>query len=199
MRPDRFLPQTWFDARLAPAPSAIHGTGLFATAAFDVGEVLMVWGGSVWTRAQLDAGEVPRCSFSFVDEDVLLAAPRDGLDYFVNHSCDPSAWMTDEVTVVARRAIPAGVEVTGDYALWEAEDEYLIAACACGSESCRSMIRGSDWRRPELQERYSGHFLPYIEQRFRSAKHDAGDGRARPHFEEPFPAPSSWLAGLRPE
>ncbi len=50
----------------------------------------MIWGGSVWTRAQLDAGEVPRCSFSFVDEDVLLAAPADGLDYFVNHSCDPS-------------------------------------------------------------------------------------------------------------
>lgn len=67
----------------------------------------MIWGGSIWTRAQLDTGEVPRCSLSFVDEDVLLAAPADGLDYFVNHSCDPSAWMADEVTVVARRAIPA--------------------------------------------------------------------------------------------
>ena len=30
-------------------------------------------------------------------------------------------------------------------------------------------IRGSDWRRPELQERYAGHFLPCIEQRIRSA------------------------------
>jgi hypothetical protein len=58
MRPDRFLPQTWFDARLVPAPSPIHGTGLFASAAFDVGEVLMVWAGSVWTRAKLDAGDV---------------------------------------------------------------------------------------------------------------------------------------------
>jgi hypothetical protein len=72
MRPDRFLPQTWFDARLVPAPSPIRGTGLFASAAFDVGEVLLVWGGSVWTRAQLNAGEVPRCSFSFVEGDVLL-------------------------------------------------------------------------------------------------------------------------------
>ena len=63
------------------------------TAPIRAGELVMVWGGTAWSRAQLDAGEVPPCSFSFIDDDVLLAGPEDGLDYFVNHSCDPSVWM----------------------------------------------------------------------------------------------------------
>lgn len=40
------------------------------------------------------------------------------MDYFVNHSCDPVVWMRDDVTVVARRAIASGEEITGDYAVW---------------------------------------------------------------------------------
>ena len=34
--------------------------------------------------------------------------------------------MQDEITVVARRDIGAGGEITGDDALWEAEDSYLV-------------------------------------------------------------------------
>jgi hypothetical protein len=148
--------------------SPIHGTGLFATRAFAVGETLMIWGGTTYTRAQLEAGDVPPCSFSFVDEDVLLAGPADGLDYFVNHSCDPSAWMADHASVVARRPISAGEEITGDYALWEADEDYVLEPCTCGSRSCRGRVTGGDWRRPELQERYAQHFLPYIQRRIDS-------------------------------
>ena len=122
---------TWFDPRLAGGPSVIHRTGLFASTPIRAGEVVMVWGGTAWSRAQLDAGEVPPCSFSFIDDDLLLAGPEDGLDYFVNHSCDPSVWMADEVTVVSRRDIASGDEITGDYALWESDDAYLVEACTC--------------------------------------------------------------------
>ena len=71
----------------------------------------------------------------------------------------------DEVTVVARRAIAAGEEITGDYAVWEAGDNYVLEPCNCGTNLCRGRITGGDWRRPELQKRYAGHFLPYIERR----------------------------------
>jgi SET domain-containing protein len=161
--------ETWLDPRLATGPSPIHGTGVFATAPIRAGELVMVWGGTAWSRAQLDAGEVPPCSFSFIDDDVLLAGPEDGLDYFVNHSCDPSVWMADEVTVVSRRDIASGDEITGDYALWESDDAYLVEACTCGAATCRGVVRGTDWQRPELQQRYAGHFLPYIERRFRQS------------------------------
>jgi hypothetical protein len=74
--------------------------------------------------------------------------------------------MADEVTVIARRPIPAGSEVTGDYALWETDESSVIERCRCGSAMCRGRVSGSDWERPDLQERYRGHFLPYIERRF---------------------------------
>lgn len=77
--------------------------------------------------------------------------------------------MAGEVTVVARHDIDAGGEITGDYALWEAEDSYLVESCTCRAETCRGVIRGTDWQLPELQECYSGHFLPYIERRFRQS------------------------------
>ena len=35
---------------------------------------------------------------------------------------------------------------------------------------CRERITGEDWRRPELQKRYAGHFLPYIERRFKEMR-----------------------------
>ena len=162
----QYRSETWFDPRLAAGPSSIHGTGLFATAPIAADEVAMIWGGTAWTRAQLEAGQVPPCSFSFVDEDLLLAGPADGLDYFVNHSCDPTVWMRDEVTVVARRAIPAGGELTGDYVLWEGEDGLLVDSCRCGTALCRGTVRGDDRDSPALRERYAGHFLPYLERRF---------------------------------
>jgi hypothetical protein len=116
-----YLPATWFDAWLALGVSPIHGTGLFAIAPFRAGEIVMIWDGAVYTRADLEAGRVPKAtSYSFVEEDLLIAAPGDAMDYFVNHSCDPCVWMADEVTVVARRAIGPGEEIAGDYAVWEA-------------------------------------------------------------------------------
>jgi SET domain-containing protein len=172
----RHLAESWFDPRLALAPSAIHGRGLVARAPISEGEVVMVWGGAVYTRAQLEAGEVPPCSYSFVDDDVLLAAPQDGLDYFVNHSCDPTLWMRDEVTVVARRDVRAGEELTGDYALWESDPAHVLEPCACGSPTCRVRVTGDDWTRRELQERYAGHFLPYIQRRIDTSE------RQRRHF-----------------
>jgi hypothetical protein len=73
--------------------------------------------------------------------------------------------MADNVTVVARRDIQAGEEITGDYAVWEGEPEYLLGPCECGSPLCRTVITGNDWMLPQLQERYAGHFLPFINQR----------------------------------
>jgi uncharacterized protein len=160
-----YLPETWYDPRLTLGPSPTHGTGMFATADFAEGEVIMIWGGQLYTRAQLEAGQVPDCSYSFIDEDILMAAPQEGMDYFVNHSCDPNVWMVEPVTVVARRPIAAGEEIVGDYAVWEGSADYVLTPCTCGSPLCRGTVTGNDWQRPELQVRYAGHFLPYLNRR----------------------------------
>ncbi len=161
-----YLPATWFDPRLTVCASPIHGRGLFAMAPIRAGEVIMIWGGTLYTRADLEVGNVPRdTSYSFIEDDLLIAGPGDAMDYFVNHSCDPSAWMADEVTVSARRDTGPGEEITGDYAVWESTPTYTIDPCRCGSALCRTRFAGDDWMRPELQERYRGRFLPYINRR----------------------------------
>ena len=148
--------ETWLDPRLSLGDSDIHGAGLFATKAVAEGEVVMIWGGTATTRAsrlERHAGEVPPCSFSFIDDDVLLAGPADGLDYFVNHSCDPNVWMADEVTLIARRNVPAGMEITGDDALWETDASSVIERCRCGSARVEVVSAAATGSAPDLQER----------------------------------------------
>jgi uncharacterized protein len=73
--------------------------------------------------------------------------------------------MRDNVTVVARRDIEVGQEITGDYAVWEAEPHYVLEPCTCGTADCRGRITGNDWQLPAVQTRYEGYFLPYIARR----------------------------------
>ena len=38
-------------------------------------------------------------------------------------------------------------------------------ACHCNTASCRRVIDGHDWRRPELQDRYRGYFSWYLQRK----------------------------------
>jgi len=45
--------------------------------------------------------------------------------------------MADEVTLVTRRPIGAGEELTADYALWEMDENWISQwRCQCGSVHC---------------------------------------------------------------
>ena len=127
----------------------------------------MIWGGNLYTQADLDAGKLPpgEWSFSMIDEGLFLFAPQADWSYFVNHSCDPNVWMVDEVTVVARHAINPEDEIRGDYAVWESSPTYIVDPCRCRSPLCRGRYTGDDWKLPELQARYQDHFLPYLNRR----------------------------------
>jgi hypothetical protein len=66
---------------------------------------------------------------------------------------------------IARRDIAAGEQLTIDYCLFDANCFICIARCLCGSPACREFVRGDDYRIAELQQRYAGHFLPYIQKK----------------------------------
>jgi hypothetical protein len=94
----------------------------------------------------------------------------------INHSCDSNLWLADEVTIVARRDIASGEELTLDYALTTVEATWMLdQPCHCGSALCRHIITGNDWLLPEVQQRYQGHFAPFINHRIRTrnAAHDS--------------------------
>ena len=174
MSPPKYLPSTWLNPRLTLRPSPTHGKGLFATGVIHPDEVVMIWGGDLYTEADLHTLKLQgEWSYSMIEEGVFLFAPRDGWDYYVNHTCDPNVWMADEVTVVARRMIRPDEEIRGDYAVWESNSTYIVDPCNCGSAMCRKRFTGDDWMRPELQERYHGHFLPYLNRRIARLRGEA--------------------------
>ena len=165
---------SWADSRLEPRPSPLGGMGGFAVAPIAGGETLLILGGAVQSQAVMEetlqryiaAGRY--FNSMQVEEDVHLHL-EDELPVPFNHSCDSNGWMADAVTVVARRDIPAGEEVTVDYALQTAQPVPLLEVpCACGAADCRGTITGDDWRLPSVQARYAGHFAPFINRRIRT-------------------------------
>ena len=87
----------------------------------------------------------------------------------LNHSCRPNVGVRVQITFVAMRDIPAGLELTIDYAMTDGDPTERME-CSCGAPECRKVITGNDWRLPALQQRYAGYFSRYLEERF------VGDG-----------------------
>ncbi|HEY8300289.1 MAG TPA: SET domain-containing protein [Jatrophihabitans sp.] len=78
----------------------------------------------------------------------------------LNHSCDPNTWF-DGDALVTRRAVPAGEELTYDYATGDQLERALF--CHCETYRCRQVVEPDDWRIPQLQQRYAGHFAPSVQ------------------------------------
>ncbi|MDP9282699.1 MAG: SET domain-containing protein-lysine N-methyltransferase [Chloroflexota bacterium] len=156
----------WLDPRIVARPSSIEGLGLFATAPIAKGEVVGTLGGRVigdtelrqisGTRSTYNSAAIGEGANVLLEDDEVIASG--------NHSCDSNLWMRDEFTLEARRDISTGEEVTVDYALQTAIADWKMA-CDCGSPRCRKVVRGDDWMRPELQDRYRGHFSPFLNSR----------------------------------
>jgi uncharacterized protein len=166
-------PSSWVDSRIEARFSSISGMGLFATAPIAVGEVVVVWGGRLFSRAEVDAGIPRERSLAMIDHDLFLGSlPEEPvtIDEFMNHACAPNVWLADAVTLVARNPIARNEELTIDYALWDTDSAWSMA-CNCRSPICRGINTGDDWRIPALQLRYQGHFSPYVARMIARSRH----------------------------
>jgi hypothetical protein len=168
MSPKKYRYRYWTDPRSEIRPSPIQGQGLFAREPILAGEVVEILGGTLMTQTEFEAFLTSAKRFNAVQiaEDMhLVERPEvtEARGGSVNHSCDSNLWMADEARVVARHDVDAGEELTVDYALHTANPDWeLDGPCNCGSALCRGIVRGSDWRLAEVQERYRGHFSPFI-------------------------------------
>jgi uncharacterized protein len=164
LRPGSTL-QPWVDTRLEMRSSPISGRGLFAREPIRAGEPVIAWGGTVFSRAELLAGKANPETVAVLDQGLYLADPAGepvADEYSLNHSCDSNLWMVDAFTLSARRAIPAGEELTADYALWLYEQDWSLEPCLCSASACRGKVTDRDWMILELQSRYAGHFSPFL-------------------------------------
>lgn len=143
--------------------------GLFVLEPVLAGSTVIVYGGPVVAAEEFATFSDFRRRHSLqIGEDVYLTTVDDGEDLqpgdYVNHSCDPTLWLVGEVTLAARRNLFPGDPLTYDYATSDSTpyDEF---ECECGVASCRGKVTGEDWMDRKLQDRYAGHFSPYLERR----------------------------------
>lgn len=163
------LKENYIDPRVEVRASSINGGGSFTTAPIKKGEVVIIWGGGVIvTNEEFEKGfkeglYQPETAIHF-DSDhkwVGLASEHHEQDAYLNHSCDPNLWFTNGWPLTARRDITIGEELTFDYATGETYP--LHSECQCGTVNCRKHITGEEWKDTEFQEKYKGHFNPYIQ------------------------------------
>ncbi len=157
---------SWLSPKVRVGESPIQGRGLFAVEPFPAGEVVKVLGGVVMDDVEFRRWVAGRERFDAlaIEEGLNLILPEGDPAGLGNHSCDPNTVMADEVTIVARRDIAPGEELTVDYALMTVHEDWSMP-CHCGAASCRGIVTGRDWRRPQLQERYPEQFSPFINRR----------------------------------
>jgi uncharacterized protein len=150
--------------------SSIHGKGLFAKEPISKNEIVCIKGGAVFDRETLRsmpdwfrAAEIQLAENLFIGP--LQEEERDGSMIFSNHSCDPNIGIQGQIVFVAMRDISSGEELTHDWATTD-DDDYKME-CRCGSPSCRKIITGKDWQRPDLQRKYLGYLAWYLERKIK--------------------------------
>jgi len=163
----KIVRKTWISPKAEVRESKLEGKGLFAKKDIKAGEKVVVFGGNYTDKQGADKARKLGKLIMQWDEDLYSFEDRgDNASYFINHSCDSNLWMADAFTLIARRDIRQGEEITADYALWEADKNFVSCwNCNCGAKFCRGKVTGKDWQDPALQSRYKDHFSPLINRR----------------------------------
>jgi hypothetical protein len=180
---------------IVKAPSRFGGYGLYAKGPIHVGEIVswehkQIYEGPGDTRKGKMVMTIEQMRERWPDEkefDKYMAwayqigegvylGPIDendiGITTYQNHSCDPNSWWYDDFTLIARREIQAGDEVTFDYGTCESIPNPEMPQCFCGSPLCRGEVLPEDYLRPDLQERYGNHFVSYLLERQKKHKEE---------------------------
>jgi len=163
--------KTTFFKKLYIDKSDINGIGLFSDELIDIGDKILVFGGTIFNDIDISNNLVdPKTTIAISETKWLgnrLNSPKD-LDDYINHSCQPNTWMIDEVTLVASKKILPKEEITADYAIWLNDNSYLLTEeCNCNATLCRKKISGTDWMRLDVIKSLQGHFSPFINDRVR--------------------------------
>jgi hypothetical protein len=156
------MDKSWLSPKAERRGSPEKGFGIFALNRILPDEIIARWAGRVLLEGELDTAPEDchrNCVQIGVDEYLVPTDLTEG-DY-VNHCCDSNAGLKGDRELVALRIIEPGEEITYDYAMTDTStyDQFI---CLCGSPLCRGEITGTDWRLPEIRERYRGYFSSYV-------------------------------------
>ncbi len=111
-------------------PSAIHGSGIFATVDIPCGSEIMLIDGEVISEEECIRREEEGNVYIFWNENSYLDTTKTQKIKYINHKCDFNCEVletdNDGLKLGACRNIAAGVELTIDYGY-----EEIYKACRC--------------------------------------------------------------------
>ncbi len=152
-----------------------NGLGVFAVKKISAGELITDYtNGTGKYIKNAEAKKFFNEGFDYmlqVSDNLYFAATRNNElepgDY-INHSCNPNCGIKGRIKIVAMRNIKPDEEITFDYAMSESSNYRM--KCNCGSQNCRGVITGDDWKIPALQKRYEGFFSEYLQKKIKRLK-----------------------------
>ncbi len=127
------------------------GKGIFSKDSISLGESILTFEG---TLAQFDdvlaKGEKSMNAMQ-IGRGIYIDLGAPGV--LVNHSCEPNAYVTSALTLVAVRQIEVGEEIFYDYSTVMCE-KYETMKCECRCASCRNIIGDFDLLPLNLRHSY---------------------------------------------
>ena len=143
-------------------PSAIQGTGAFATRRIRKGARIIEYVGERITQDEADVRYDDEAMerhhtflFNLDDNTVLDAGTVHNESRYINHSCDPNCQaLIDKghIYIYALRTIEPGEELVYDYAYERTPDmgpeSDALYVCRCGSPKCRGTILAPEKKAP---------------------------------------------------
>ncbi|MEI8270308.1 MAG: SET domain-containing protein-lysine N-methyltransferase [bacterium] len=123
--------------------SQIHGLGLFAKKDIKKGEVVAVWGGCVVTNKEILKFS-KNIGYNYALEihpGFYLAEKKESeLDSsdFINHSCLANSKIINKLTMITKRYVYKGEELTSDFSNSKNSGKKFV--CNCGSKKCRKIV-----------------------------------------------------------
>lgn len=159
---------SWVSPKIFSKKSQKSGFGVFAKKPISENEIITIFGGYVINIQDLPKIPDGLQDYYYQISDKLFYGPVRKKDImeseFFNHSCNPNSGFKDSITLIAIKDIKKNEEVTFDYAMCMTSG-ILNLKCQCGEKKCRKIIKGSDWKKPELQKKYKNYFQPYIKEK----------------------------------
>ena len=146
--------------------NGLNGKGVFAKEFIKKGEIVFIKGGHILTKNEIFSTGVINSYFPISDEYFLGAKNKEeenDIKLFENHSCNPNCGLRGKISFIAMRYINKDEELTTDYAFIDNEDYKF--ECTCGSENCRKVVTGYDWKIKELQDKYYDYFAQYLKEK----------------------------------
>eukprot|EP01012_Entosiphon_sulcatum_P018564 TRINITY_DN232_c0_g1_i1.p1 TRINITY_DN232_c0_g1~~TRINITY_DN232_c0_g1_i1.p1 ORF type:complete len:232 (+),score=27.83 TRINITY_DN232_c0_g1_i1:453-1148(+) len=149
----------WYDPRVYLRRLSDDSRGLFLLEPVRQGEVMLMFGGKIVPTSDFLQLEPHLRPLSLqIAEDFWQIPAREWAETadYINHSCDPTCVVHGTLMIVSRFDVPAGAQVTMDYATVDPH-MYDCFQCECGASDCRRNISGTDCKDPNLIRKYWPH------------------------------------------